>query len=185
MNIKFFATPGEFRKWLSDHHENETELEVGFYRKATGKPSITWSESVDVALCFGWIDGIRHKIDEESYSIRFTPRNPSSNWSDINIRKAEQLIKDGLMETRGLDLFLNRKILKPETYSYESLVKKWPNDFEKIFRSENTAWDFFCKQPPSYRRTSIHWVISAKQQATSIRRLRKLMDACMDQKRLF
>jgi uncharacterized protein YdeI (YjbR/CyaY-like superfamily) len=185
MKPVFFPTPREFRKWLEENHEKESFIHVGYYRVDSGKPSITWSESVDEALCFGWIDGVRNKLDEESYCIRFTPRNPGSNWSTINIKKAEELISSGKMMPSGLKLYNNRKIEKTSVYSYESLVKKFSGEFEKSFRANPYAWEFYNAQPPSYRKMIVHWVMSAKQEITRKRRFEKLVSSSEKKIRLY
>lgn len=177
MTPKFFKRPADFRKWLEKNHEKQTELFVGFYKKGTGKPSITWPESVDQALCFGWIDGIRKSIDEESYMIRFTPRKPGSIWSMVNIKKMEQLIADGLVHARGLAAYEKRKDEKSAVYSFEQSkdALKLPADFEKEFKRNKKAWAFFIKSAPSYQRPAIWWVVSAKREATRINRLHTLI----------
>src|SRR5512137_530039 len=142
----FFADQSELRKWFEKNRDKQAELIVGYYKKGTGKPSITWSESVDQAICFGWIDGIRRSIDEESYCIRFTPRNPKSIWSAVNIDKVEKLMKIGLMHQEGLDLFQKRKIVGSETYSYENKPLKLIPEFEQKFKENRKAWEFFSKQ---------------------------------------
>jgi uncharacterized protein YdeI (YjbR/CyaY-like superfamily) len=180
----FFSNQFEFRSWLNEYHKKETELIVGFYKKRTGKPSMTWSESVDEALCFGWIDGIRKTIDKESYSIRFTPRNPSSNWSAVNIKKAEALIKNGLMQPAGLSLYRNRVEDKSRLYSYENKPVKLPEDYEKKFKANSRAWNFFAAQSPSYQKTIFFWILSAKQQATQLSRLDKAIKESEQQKRI-
>ena len=169
----FFSKREEFRQWLVDNHTNEKEILVGFYKVSTGKPSMTWSESVDEALCFGWIDSVRRSIDGESYSIRFTPRHPKSIWSNVNINKVEQLIVEGLMTDAGLDAFKKRKNEKSGIYSFENDDRQLDYQLEKTFRDNKTAWDYFIAQAPSYRKTIIHWIISAKQEKTKIARLEK------------
>jgi len=181
----FFKNTGEFRKWLEKNHTTEKELIVGYHRVDTGKPSMTWSESVDQALCFGWIDGIRRKIDDERFCIRFTPRRPGSNWSKLNISKVEELKKQGLMTRAGLDLYENRKDTSVERYSYENQPAEFPPDMEKLFRNNKSAWDFFEKQPPSYRKVRIYWVISAKHDDTKLNRLNKLISSSEKGERLF
>ncbi|MEZ5344551.1 MAG: YdeI/OmpD-associated family protein [Pyrinomonadaceae bacterium] len=184
MKPVFFSSQDRFRKWLEKNHEREPELLVGFYKVATGKPSMTWSESVDQALCFGWIDGIRRKIDEESYSIRFTPRNPKSIWSAVNIAKVAELTKLGLMKPAGIAAFEKRDEKKSRIYSYERKNPKFSSEILKEFKANKNAWKFFCDQPPSYRKTITFWVMSAKQDATRKRRLLKLIEACEEGKRL-
>lgn len=182
---EFFANGAEFRKWLETNHRVETELLVGYYKVGTKKPSMTWSESVDEALCFGWIDGIRKNVDEESYCIRFTPRNPRSNWSAVNINKAEELIKTGKMQSAGWDVFDQRKVDRSEIYSYENQPEKLDDLMQRQFQENQKAWNFFCSQAPSYRKTRIYWVMSAKQESTRMVRLTKLIQASESGNRLF
>lgn len=181
----FFETPAYFRKWLEEYHQTETELLVGYYKVGTKKPSMNWSESVDEAICFGWIDGIRKSIDEESYTIRFTPRNPKSNWSTVNIKKVVALIRLGKMTSAGLAAFEKRTEIRSEVYSYENQPEKLNPEMESRFRENSAAWEFFGKQPPSYRKPRIYWVMSAKQEATRLSRLDKLIEASSQGKRLF
>jgi uncharacterized protein YdeI (YjbR/CyaY-like superfamily) len=183
MKPKFFTSTSAFRAWLEQHHETSKELWVGFYKKRTGKPTITWSESVDVALCFGWIDGIRKTIDDASYMNRFTPRRPGSKWSAINVKKVKQLQKLGLMHPAGLKRFHERK--DHAGYSYEQRDSiLMDSKFEKQFRSHKKAWEFFQKQPPWYKKVSVYWIMSAKQEETRVRRLRKLIETSNLGKRL-
>lgn len=173
----FFPTPAEFRAWLEKHHAEFDELYVGFYKRASGKPSITWPESVDCALCFGWIDGIRRSLGEESYVIRFTPRKPESTWSSINIGRVKVLKKAGLMHEAGLAAFARRADKKSAIYSYEQRHgAQLDAKSEKEFRTNEKAWEFFQSQPPWYRRTSTYWVISAKKEETKLRRLNTLIE---------
>ena len=181
----FFATAGDFRIWLGHNHQTEAELLVGFYKVGTGKPSMTWSESVDEALCFGWIDGIRNTIDAESYCIRFTPRNPKSNWRGVNIKKVEELIRQGRMQPVGLDAFERRKAEKSSIYSYENKPEKLDNALEINFKKHRDAWNYFTKLGPSYQRTCIYWVMSAKQDSTREARLMKLIRASESGRRVF
>ena len=185
MNPIFFSNQLEFRKWLESNHDRETELLVGFYKVKSGKPSMTWSQSVDEAICFGWIDGIRKSIDNESYSIRFTPRKPSSNWSAINIKKVEKLKKLGLMKPAGLKAFSFRKEEKSGVYSFENRPKKLPADFENKFKENKVAWKFFSQQAPSYQRTANYYVLDAKQEKTKWSRLEKLIKASENHVRLW
>ena len=175
MQAKFFATQEDFRYWLEKNHNKETELLVGFYKVDTKKPSMTWSQSVDQALCFGWIDGVRKTIDNESYSIRFTPRRPTSIWSTINIQKIEDLTKQGLMQAAGLAAFSKRKESKSNIYAYEKVPVLLDETFEKQFQANKQAWAFFQSQAPSYKKVIIHWLMSAKQEATKRSRLEKIM----------
>lgn len=185
MNAIFFPTPLDFRKWLEENHQNEKELIVGFYKVDSGKPSMTWSQSVDQALCFGWIDGIRRSIDKESYCIRFTPRRPASAWSTVNINKVEALMSQGLMHPAGLEAYKYRKEDKSSIYSFENDVRRLSESLEKRFKDNDLAWSFFITQAKSYQKTIIHWVISAKQEKTQISRLDKVIAESEKQKRLF
>jgi uncharacterized protein YdeI (YjbR/CyaY-like superfamily) len=184
MAATFFATQAEFRKWLEKHHKNETELLVGFYKLDSGKPSMTWSESVDQALCFGWIDGVRRSIDKESYSIRFTPRKKTSNWSAINIKKMEELTKAGLMTEAGQKAFAERIESRSKIYSYENEPVLLAAEYENQFRKNAAAWDFFMKQAPSYKKLTIHWIMDAKQEKTRQSRLEKAIRESEQQKRV-
>ena len=174
--ILFFPTPGEFRSWLEKNHDTEQELFVGFYKRDCGKPSITWPESVDCALSYGWIDGVRNSIDEISYRIRFTPRKAVSTWSAVNVKRVAELTKLGLMRTAGVKAFEARKGDKTGIYSYEQRKNaKLPAAFEKQFRANKKAWDYFQSQPPWYQRTASYRVISAKQEETRQKRLEQLI----------
>lgn len=184
MSAVFFRNPQEFRDWLEENHQKEAELVVGFYKVGTKKPSITWSESVDQALCFGWIDGVRKTIDKESYSIRFTPRRPGSIWSAINIGKVEELTKSGLMKPEGLQAFKFRKEEKSRIYSHENEAAALSPQYKKQFKINKKAWDFFDRQAPSYKKVMIHWIMSAKQEKTQISRLEKTISASEQQKRI-
>jgi uncharacterized protein YdeI (YjbR/CyaY-like superfamily) len=185
MTPLFFKSQVEFRNWLEKNHKTKSELLVGYYKKSTGKPSMTWSESVDEALCFGWIDGIRRSIDEERYCIRFTPRKSTSVWSRVNIDKVEVLQKKGLMKQSGLEAFNKRKDSKSGIYSFENKPEKLDDDLEIIFRENKGAWKFFSEQPPSYRRTMFYWVLSAKQKSTRLNRLMKLIAKSEEHSRIF
>jgi uncharacterized protein YdeI (YjbR/CyaY-like superfamily) len=171
----FFAKQSDFRKWLQKNHDKETELLVGFYKVGSGKPSMTWPQSVDEALCFGWIDGVRKSIDKESYQIRFTKRKPTSIWSAINIKKVEELKKQGLMGPAGLAIFEKRTESKSRIYSYEKDAAEFPQEFKKQFKANKKAWDYFQSLAPSYRKVSTHWVMSAKQETTRLKRLNQLI----------
>ena len=172
----FFPTPADFRAWLEKHHATSKELSVGFHKKDSGKPSITWPESVDVALCYGWIDGVRNSIDEVSYRIRFTPRKPTSTWSAINVRRAREMTRLGLMHPAGSKAFEARQDDKTGIYAYEQRknARLTPAD-EKTFRANQKAWEYFLAQPPWYRRTATYRVISAKREETRQRRLAQLI----------
>jgi uncharacterized protein YdeI (YjbR/CyaY-like superfamily) len=178
-NVKFFKTSMDLRKWFEKNHEKLQEQWIGYYKKDSGKPSITWQESVDQALCFGWIDGIRKSIDEKSYTIRFTPRKLTSIWSAININRVTELKKLGLMKKSGLDIFENRDVKKSNLYSFEQRKNpKLSTAQIKKFKANKKAWAFFSSQAPWYQRTSTWWVISAKQEATQLKRLAQLMKDC-------
>ncbi len=177
MSPNFFSNPSEFRNWLSENHKTETELLVGYFKVSTGKPSMTWSESVDEALCFGWIDGVRRSVDAESYSIRFTPRNPKSIWSAVNLKKMEELIANGKMQEAGLNIFNLRDERKQNIYSFERAASPFPPEFENLFKANTVAWAFFNKQPAGYKKQMIHRVIAAKQEPTKLARLEKLINA--------
>jgi uncharacterized protein YdeI (YjbR/CyaY-like superfamily) len=173
----FFATPPKFRAWLEKHHQSRLELWVGFYKKSSGRLSLTWPESVDEALCFGWIDGLRKSIDEVSYTIRFTPRKARSIWSAINIKRAQELHIAGRMSATGLAAFAKRSDDRTAIYAYEQRkAAQFEVADEKKFRANRPAWNFFQRQPPGYRRIATHWVISAKKEETRARRLGVLIE---------
>ncbi|MEY5047953.1 MAG: hypothetical protein RLZZ175_1312 [Bacteroidota bacterium] len=171
----FFPNTQTLRQWFIDNHQTETELIVGYYKKGVDKQTITWSDSVDEAICFGWIDGVRKSIDEISYQIRFTPRKVTSIWSIVNIDKVERLKKQNLMFPSGIAAFEKRKEDKSIIYSFEQNVVELPSNFEELFRANPKAWDFFTKQAPSYQKTAIWKIISAKLEATKIRKLHQLI----------
>jgi uncharacterized protein YdeI (YjbR/CyaY-like superfamily) len=172
----FFAKPVIFRAWLQKHHQRKREQWVGFHRKASGRPSVTWPEAVDEALCFGWIDGLRKTIDAESYKIRFTPRRPTSNWSAVNIRRLKELIRERRVRPAGIKAFQKRVPEGSGIYSYENRKSATLNAAaRKRFRADIAAWKFFQQQPASYRQTAIWWTISAKRPQTREDRLRKLI----------
>lgn len=175
MKPTFFPDQSDFRKWLEENHSKETEIIVGFYKTGSGKPSMSWSESVDQAICFGWIDGVRKSIDECSYSIRFTPRKTSSIWSTINIEKVEKLTKQGLMHKAGLAIFEKRSEKRSGIYSHEISETAFSSEFEQLFKANEKAWEYFQSLAPSYQKTSIHWVMSAKQHSTQIKRINILI----------
>lgn len=173
---RFFRTPEAFRTWLERNHDRATELWVGLHRKATGKPTITWPEAVDQALCFGWIDGVRKRIDETSYMNRFTPRRPTSTWSEVNVRRVRELIEEGRMTPAGLRAFEARREYRTGTYSYEQRPLELPAKYAKPFRANASAWKAWRAQPPSYRKAATWWVISAKREETRRRRLGTLIE---------
>jgi uncharacterized protein YdeI (YjbR/CyaY-like superfamily) len=181
----FFPTPATFRKWLTKNHATCREQWIGFYRKASGRPSITWPESVDEALCVGWIDGLRKTIDAESYKIRFTPRKKESNWSSVNIARVKELTKQGRMQPAGLEAFARRKPEKSGIYAYENRKSAVLDKAdERRFRSNRKAWEFFQRQPPSYRQNVIWALATAKKAETRQRKLEKLIAACEAGQRL-
>jgi uncharacterized protein YdeI (YjbR/CyaY-like superfamily) len=184
MDILFFASPSEFRNWLEQHHATATELLVGFYKKASGKPSITWPEAVEEALSFGWIDGVRRNLDEGSYTIRFTPRRPGSIWSSVNIQHIDRLAKLGRMTPAGLQAFEARDQKKSKSYSYEASARQLGTPYEQRFRADPQAWDFFQAQAPSYQKAANWWVMSAKREETRLKRLAVLMADSRDGRRL-
>lgn len=184
MEPTFFATQAAFREWLEKHHKKETELLVGFYKVNSGKPSMTWSQSVDQALCFGWIDGVRKSIDNESYSIRFTPRRRSSIWSAINIQKVEELNKAGLMTPEGQKAFDLRTENKSRIYSHEKEPAILDPNYESQFKMNPIAWEFFNAQAPSYKKVMTHWIMTAKQEKTRLSRLEKTIQISEQQKRM-
>ncbi len=173
---KFFAKSADLRKWLQHNHAMAEELWVGLYKKKTGKPSVTWPEVVDQALCFGWIDGIRKSIDDESYMNRLTPRRKGSNWSAINIKRVQELIDAGLMRPAGLKAFEARDEKKANSYSFERAHVEFSPAQLKQFKKNKRAWESFQAQPPSARKVATWWVISAKQEATRVRRLAQLIE---------
>lgn len=175
MKPVFFTNPAKMRKWFEKNHDSVTELWVGYYKKATGKPSVTWPESVDEALCFGWIDGIRKSLDDQRYMIRFTPRKPSSNWSNVNVKRVKELIRLKRMQPAGMMAFRKKKAEKTGVYSFEQDSVELTREYEAIFRKNKKAWSYFMAQAPSYRKPCIRWVMSARQEATREKRLMTLI----------
>lgn len=171
----YFNTQEEFIDWLEKHHQSKEEIWLGFYKKNTDKANFTWSESVDCALAFGWIDGIRKSIDEERYRVRFTPRKPNSVWSKVNVEKAEKLINLGKMRPEGLVLFNQRK----DKIGYSAANRKieLSTEYENEINKNSKAWEFFNQLPASYKRDSIWWVMNAKKEETQLRRLNRLIDS--------
>jgi uncharacterized protein YdeI (YjbR/CyaY-like superfamily) len=181
---KFFRSPSDFRNWLEKNHGSARELWVGFYKKASGRPSITWPESVDEALCFGWIDGIRKRVDEFSYQIRFTPRRRGSIWSAINIKRAKELTKEKRMRPAGLKAFAARIANKSGIYSYEQRRAELEEPYSSCLKRNRSAWDFFQAQPPSYRKMISWYIMSAKTEEIRSKRFEKLMNASAKERRL-
>jgi uncharacterized protein YdeI (YjbR/CyaY-like superfamily) len=181
----FFETADDFRLWLEEHAAGSAELVVGFYKKGGGRPSLSWPEAVDEALCVGWIDGVRKRIDEDSYQIRFTARKPGSTWSAVNIEKVRILQAQGRMKTAGLEAFARRSAEKSGTYSYEqSAAAELEPAEEAQFRMQAEAWAFFAAQAPGYRKRALWWVVSAKQAATRKTRLARLIELSQKGQRL-
>jgi len=181
---KFFQTSTDFRTWLEKNHERATELWVGFHKMDSGKPSITWTESVDQALCFGWIDGVRKRVDEISYQIRFTPRRRGSIWSAINIKRTEELVRQKQMRPGGLKAFAARIENKSGIYSYEQRSTELSEPYKTLLKKNKAASNFFENQPPSYRKMIGWWIISAKKEKTRMTRLAKLISESAKGKRL-
>ena len=175
MKITYFKSAAAFRAWLERHHATERELFVGFYKKDSGRAGLTYAEAVDEALRFGWIDGVKRRVDEFSYQHRFTPRTAKSIWSRINIQHAERLIKTGRMTPAGRKAFAARDPKRAEVYSFENAPHQLPPAGERRFRADHAAWDFFQRQPPGYRRLATFWVVSAKKTETHTRRLEQLI----------
>lgn len=184
MQPTFFATQSEFRKWLEKNHKKKNELLVGFYKVGTAKPSMTWTQSVDQALCYGWIDGVRKSIDKESYSIRFTPRKSTSIWSAVNIKKIEALNKAGLMKAEGQKAYSLRTENRSKIYAYEKDPVSLDLKYENQFKKNKLAWNFFMHQAPSYKKVMIHWIMNAKQEATKLSRLEKTITESEQQRRM-
>jgi uncharacterized protein YdeI (YjbR/CyaY-like superfamily) len=184
MTPTFFETPARFRAWLRKHHTTADELWVGFYKKATGRPSITWQEAVDEALCFGWIDGIRKRVDAESYTNRFTPRRRGSGWSAINTSRAVELIKQGRMRAAGKAAFHARDTAKTDAIARVRHAARLAKNHEAQFKRNRPAWEFFSAQPPGYRRMAAWWIVSAKREETQARRLATLIRVSASGRRL-
>ncbi|MEQ1518143.1 MAG: YdeI/OmpD-associated family protein, partial [Usitatibacteraceae bacterium] len=172
----FFKTAKAFRVWLGKNHARESELLLGFYRKDTGLGGITYPEAVDEALCFGWIDGVKKRLDDVSYTQRFTPRKPRSIWSLINVAHVERLTAAGRMSPSGIRAFEAREAARTGIYSFERETQVLDAAFEKTFRANRSAWKFWQSQPPGYRKVCLHWVMMAKQAATRERRLTALIE---------
>lgn len=181
---KFFKTPAGFRKWLAANHAKSKELWVGFHKRNSGKPSLTWPESVDEALCFGWIDGLRKNVDADSYKIRFSPRKPASIWSAVNIRNVERLSKEKRMQLAGLKAFAARKEYRSGIYSYEQRSPELVEPYLGKLKRNKGAWKFFQAQPPYYRKTMNWWIVSAKQEETRLKRLDKLIEESAQGRRM-
>ena len=175
MKPTFFKDASSFRQWLTTHHDSATELLMGFYKKASGKPSITYQEALDEALCFGWIDGVRKRVDEASYTIRFTPRRPKSAWSRVNIARVDTLSKAGLMQPPGVDAFERRDETKYDSY-YDARNREFDEASERAIRADRRAWAFLQAQSAWFRGGAAFWVMSAKREETRARRLASLIE---------
>src|SRR5215475_11557581 len=175
MEIRYFKSANDFRRWLDRNHASTQELWVGYYRKASQQPSMTWPESVDEALCFGWIDGIRKRVDDLRYTIRFTPRRRESIWSAVNIRRAREMDDRGLMQAPGMAAVDALKENRSGIYSYEQRSANLDGPYEKKLKQNKAAWDFFYAQSPSYRKAIGWWIVSAKQEVTRLKRLEQLI----------
>ena len=185
MTPQFFADPEALRAWFLAHADEGGELLLGYWKTGTGRPSVTWPESVDEALCVGWIDGVRRRLDDESYVIRFTPRRPGSTWSAVNVARVAELTAQGRMQPAGLAAFEQRRADRSGTYAYEQReVAALTTEQEAVFRATLNAWEFFSSQPPSYRHTATWWVVSAKRAETRERRLAQLVDDSAHGRRL-
>ena len=179
----FFETEADFRRWLEGNYETQPELLIGFWKKGTGKPSIDWPQARDQALCFGWIDGIRKSLGDESYTIRFTPRRKGSIWSKVNVERFETLKADGLMTQAGERAYEENKH-KSGVYAYENEQKTLSEDEERLFRKNEAAWADWNNRPPSYRRSALHWITSAKRPETRAKRLGELIEVSAEGRRL-
>lgn len=184
MRPRYFRSGEELRRWLASNHDAAAEIWVGFYKRGSGKRGLSWSDAVDQALCFGWIDGVRKGVDEERYTIRFTPRKPTSIWSAVNIAKVKDLKKKGLMEPAGLAAFAARNEKKSKVYAYEQREPSFDVSQAKRFRTNRKAWEFFQQQAPWYRRNATWWVINAKREETRERRLTQLIEDSSNGRRL-
>jgi uncharacterized protein YdeI (YjbR/CyaY-like superfamily) len=182
--IIYFASADAFESWLAKHHDHERELMVGFYNKASGRGGLTYREAVDLALAYGWIDGVRRRVDATSYTNRFSPRQPESVWSAVNRKRAEELIAAGLMRPPGLAAYQKRSTKKRGRYSYENRPTRLDPPLERDFRANKKAWAFFEAQPPGYRRTAIWYVVSAVKEETQRRRLATLIEHCAAGRRI-
>jgi len=175
MNPRFFPTPAAFRAWLERHHDNQTEIWVGFYKVKSGRSGMVYREALDEALCYGWIDSVLRRVDEDSYAQRFTPRKKGSNWSLVNIKRATELIEDGLMRPPGMAAFDERDEKKAAACSFEQQSARLAPAYARALRDNPAAFAFFRMQPPSYRRMAAWWVMSAKKPETRERRLATLI----------
>lgn len=174
----YFSSPDDWRGWLEQHHDSETELWVGFWKGHTRRPTLTWPQSVDHALCFGWIDGLRQKVDEDRYRIRFTPRKTSSIWSAVNLRRFVELQDQGRVHARGIAAYGSRKEGRQVIYAYEVAERELPQEYAGRLEADPAALTFWQPTRPSYRRVATNWVLSAKREATRDRRMNELVEDC-------
>jgi uncharacterized protein YdeI (YjbR/CyaY-like superfamily) len=184
MKPRFFTSQAAFRKWLDANHERATELRVGLWKVDSERGGLTYKQALDEALCAGWIDAVRRRIDDKSYSIRFTPRKAKSYWSEVNVRRMEQLIADGVVKPEGLRAFEARDPEKTKQYSYEERTRPLAPEYEQQFRANRKAWTYFESEAPWYRRTASWWVMSAKREETRARRLAELIERSAKARRL-
>jgi uncharacterized protein YdeI (YjbR/CyaY-like superfamily) len=181
---RFFTSQEQFRRWLEKNHASGKEIEVGFHKKASGKKSITYSEALDEALCFGWIDGVRRSVDETSYTIRFTPRKSRSIWSLVNVRHVERLQKEGRMHSAGIAAFAQLDPKRTGIYSFENAPRELSREYEQEFRRHKGAWEFFQAYPPYLKKQVSYWVMSAKKEETRLSRLRRLIESSAKSERI-
>ena len=179
MNPRFFTSASEFRAWLREHADSSSELLVGFHKTRSRTKTLTYPEALDQALCFGWIDGVRKRLDDHRYTIRFSPRRPRSVWSRVNIAHVARLTKRGLMERRGVEVFEQRDPARSGVYSFENAPRTLSGAALARFRAQQSAWAFFRAQPPGYQRIATFYITSAKQEATRLRRLLQVI-ACSE-----
>jgi uncharacterized protein YdeI (YjbR/CyaY-like superfamily) len=184
MSPTFFVSPTRLRQWLARNHNKQTELWIGFHKKNSKKKSISYNEALDEALCYGWIDGVRKGLDEDSYTIRFTPRKPRSIWSVVNTKRMKELIELGRVEAPGMETFTKRDPKRTKLYAFENRPRSLSPEFEAKFRANKKAWEFFQQQPPGYKRLVIFRIMEAKQEQTRVRRLDQLIDASASNSRL-
>jgi len=183
MKPRYFKSQADFRAWLEKHHATERELWVGFYKKASGKKGLAYLEAVDEALCVGWIDGIKKRVDADSFMHRFTPRTKSSSWSTINTKRVAALTKLGLMAEAGLKVFRERDRKRSGIYLYEQTARDLDPQYERRFKSDTRAWTFFQAQPAGYKRLATMWIMTAKKEETRLKRLEAIMQASAGEKR--
>jgi uncharacterized protein YdeI (YjbR/CyaY-like superfamily) len=183
MKPRYFKSQADFRAWLEKHHAVDRELWIGFYKKSSGKDGLAYAEAVDQALCFGWIDGIKKRVDDDSFMHRFTPRTRTSSWSLVNTKRVAELTELGLMAEPGLEAFRSRDQKRSGIYLYEQRPRDLDPVYERRFKANGRAWTFFQAQPPGYRRLVTMWIMSAKKEETRLKRLEAIMKASAEEKR--